>query len=159
MLDCLFVSIHPPMVFYNLDKGLYYHLVTSIHLKCTINTFPKFNQSQQSYLTAAGQKEFDTDSQRHNMSFLHELFELLFVSFLISLQFPKISALSRFPNAFSTATPLVSVLRVRAGPPSGQPLTLFLASQLDLFHCFFYPFSELAFLERGRGLGKWVIDN
>ncbi|TKY67045.1 hypothetical protein E2542_SST09936 [Spatholobus suberectus] len=32
-----------------------------------------------------------------------------------SLQFPKISALSRFPNAFPTTTPLLSV---RAGPPS-----------------------------------------
>ncbi|RDY01083.1 hypothetical protein CR513_15626 [Mucuna pruriens] len=32
------------------------------------------------------------------------------------LQFPKVSALSRFPNAFCTTTPLVSVLR--AGPPS-----------------------------------------
>ncbi|KAL2328443.1 hypothetical protein Fmac_021870 [Flemingia macrophylla] len=32
-----------------------------------------------------------------------------------SLQFPKISALSRFPNTFSTTTPLLSV---RAGPPS-----------------------------------------
>ncbi|ESW04458.1 hypothetical protein PHAVU_011G096200 [Phaseolus vulgaris] len=35
-----------------------------------------------------------------------------------SLQFPKVSAFSRFPYASSTTTPLVSVLTVRAGPPS-----------------------------------------
>ncbi|KAH1225184.1 hypothetical protein GmHk_11G032149 [Glycine max] len=46
------------------------------------------------------------------------LSRIRFLPTCYSLQFPKISALSRFPNAFSTATPLVSVLRVRAGPPS-----------------------------------------
>ncbi|KAJ1440722.1 hypothetical protein SESBI_01792 [Sesbania bispinosa] len=44
------------------------------------------------------------------------LSRIRFLSTCYTVQFPKISALSRFPSAFSQTTPLVSVLR--AGPPS-----------------------------------------
>ncbi|KAK7404855.1 hypothetical protein VNO78_05865 [Psophocarpus tetragonolobus] len=46
------------------------------------------------------------------------LSRIRFLPTCYNLQFPKISALSRFPNAFSITTPLVPLLRVRAGSPS-----------------------------------------
>ncbi|KAL2592703.1 hypothetical protein AAZX31_12G087500 [Glycine max] len=46
------------------------------------------------------------------------LSRIRFLPTCYSLQLPKISALSRFPNAFSKTTHQVSVLRVRASRPS-----------------------------------------
>ncbi|RZB75058.1 hypothetical protein D0Y65_033803 [Glycine soja] len=54
----------------------------------------------------------------HYIDAMDTLSRIRFPPTCYSLQLPKISALSRFPNAFSKTTHQVSVLRVRASRPS-----------------------------------------